>query len=47
MAYHTIANISNCNCRAIKHDTREYSILYVTERGFPSLENAAMCVSIL
>ena len=28
-AYSNIANISTCNCGAIKHDAREYSTPYV------------------
>ena len=42
-----IANISNCNYGATKHDTREYSTPYVTERGFPTLGNAAIFMFIL
>ena len=37
----------NCACIATKHDTREYSTPYKTERGFPTFENAAMCMFIL
>ena len=37
----------NCACGATKHDSREYSTLYVTERGFPTFKNAAMCTFIL
>ena len=37
----------NCSYGATKHDTREYNTLYVTERGFLTFENAAMCMFIL
>ena len=44
--YSNIANISNCNYGAIKHDTREYGTPYVTERGFPTLGSTAIFMFI-
>ena len=46
-SYGNIANISDCYCGAIKHDTREYSTPYVTKRGFLTLENAAVFMFVL